>query len=92
MDKKEKKSWKRFLLPSFIILLAIGGSIYGVRSYIYAHHHETTDNAQLEGNINPIIPKVSGYIADLRVEENQPVKKIFKGVCFMSLFYSIKIG
>ena len=75
MDKKEKKSWKHFLLTSFIILLAIGGSIYGIRSYIYSRNHETTDNAQLEGNINPIIPKVSGYIADLRVEENQPVKK-----------------
>jgi membrane fusion protein (multidrug efflux system) len=75
MDNKEKKSWKRFILPSFIILLAIGGSIYGINSWLYSRSHETTDNAQLEGNINPIIPKVAGYISALRVEENQPVKK-----------------
>ena len=75
MDNTEKKSWKRFILPSFIALLAIGGSIYGVKSWMYSRSHETTDNAQLEGNINPIIPKVSGYIAELKVEDNQHVKK-----------------
>src|ERR1051325_6179858 len=75
MDKTTKKSWKRFILPAFIGLIAIGGSIYGINSWLYSRSHETTDNAQLEGNINPIIPKVSGYIAELRIEDNQHVKK-----------------
>src|SRR6476659_2143491 len=75
MDKNVKKSWKRFIVPSFIGLLAVVGSIYGINSWLYSRSHETTDNAQLEGNINPIIPKVAGYISELRVEENQPIKK-----------------
>jgi len=75
MDKNVKKSWKRFILPSFIGLLAVAGSVYGINSWLYSRSHETTDNAQLEGNINPIIPKVPGYIAELRIEDNQHVKK-----------------
>ena len=60
---------KKYILPVFIGLLAVGGIIYGLRSYLWSLQHEETDNAQLEGNINPIIPKVSGYVTALMVED-----------------------
>ena len=34
----------------------------------------STDNAQVQGDIVPILPKVSGFVADVRVRENQNVK------------------
>ncbi|MVT08415.1 HlyD family secretion protein [Chitinophaga tropicalis] len=36
---------------------------------------ESTDNAQLEADISPIIPKVSSTVVDIRVVDNQHVKK-----------------
>jgi len=71
----QKFNFKKILFPSVIALLALGGIIWGVNVYVYSLHHEETDNAQLEGNINPIIPKVSGYVAELKIEDNQPVRK-----------------
>jgi len=75
MTTKKLKFNKKFLLPAFIGLLAIGGIVWGVKSFIYSRHHEETDNAQLEGNISPIIPKVAGYITKIMVEDNMFVKK-----------------
>lgn len=75
MTTKNIKLKKKIILPLFIGALAVAGMIWGINSYMYSRHHEETDNAQLEGNISPIIPKVSGYITELRIEDNQPVKK-----------------
>jgi membrane fusion protein (multidrug efflux system) len=38
-------------------------------------HYESTDNAYLKANSVLITPKVSGYISDLRIDDNQAVKK-----------------
>ena len=75
MTTKKLQLKKKFILPAFISLLAIGGIVWGLDTYIYSRNHEETDNAQLEGNISPIIPKVPGYITGLMVEDNQAVKK-----------------
>ena len=37
--------------------------------------HETTDDAQIEKNMNPIIPRVSGYVTKVFVKDNQYEKK-----------------
>jgi len=71
----KKTVFKKMILPLFIALLAVVGIIWGVKTWLYSRHHEETDNAQLEGNISPIIPRISGYIAQLRIEDNQVVRK-----------------
>ena len=43
--------------------------------YIHAQHHEETDDAQIEANISPVIPRVSGYVKEVRVKDNQHGKK-----------------
>ena len=40
-----------------------------------AQHHEETDDAQVEANISPVIPRISGYVTQVRVKDNQQVKK-----------------
>src|SRR6478736_9703362 len=72
-QKKTSKKNKAFTVVLAVIILL--GSIYGVRKYIHGLHHEDTDDAQVEADINPIIPKVSGYVDRLFVDDNQPVKK-----------------
>ncbi|WP_291909406.1 HlyD family secretion protein [Chitinophaga sp. CB10] len=62
----------------FVIVLAalvIGGGAFGITKYIHGQHHEETDNAQIDANVSPVIPRVSGYVKEVRVKDNQFVKK-----------------
>lgn len=62
----------------FIIILAvliIGGGWFGVSKYFHSLHHEETDDAQVEADILPVIPRVSGYVQQVRVKDNQSVQK-----------------
>jgi len=68
-----KKRSKTFLIV-LILLLLVGGA-FGISKYIHAQHHEETDDAQVEANINPVIPKIAGYVTEVRVKDNQKVKK-----------------
>jgi len=64
--------------PIFIIILAllvIGGGWFGYSKYKHAQHHEETDDAQVSADIVPVIPRVSGYVTEVRVNDNQEVKK-----------------
>jgi membrane fusion protein (multidrug efflux system) len=68
-----KKKNRRFLIV-LIILVVVGGA-FGFSKYLHAKHHEETDDAQVQANINPVIPKISGYVTEVRVKDNQKVKK-----------------
>ena len=64
--------------PVFLIILAvliIGGGWFGISKYQHSLHHEETDDAQINADISPVIPRVSGYIDEIRVKDNQQVKK-----------------
>jgi membrane fusion protein (multidrug efflux system) len=68
-----KKTNKKFILI-FVVLILVGGT-YGVYKYVHSLSHETTDDAQIEKNMNPIIPRVTGYITKVYVKDNDFVKK-----------------
>ncbi|RNI33409.1 HlyD family secretion protein [Hanamia caeni] len=68
-----KKRSKVFLI--ILILMILGGGWFGISKYIHAKHHEETDDAQVEADIIPVIPRVSGYVEEVRVKDNQLVKK-----------------
>lgn len=70
--KKKKRSPVFFII--FGILL-ITGSILGVTWYKHAQVHEETDDAQVQANVAPVISKISGYIAEVKVKDNQYVHK-----------------
>lgn len=70
---EKKKTNKKFLVI-FAVLIVVGGS-YGAYKYIHSLSHETTDDAQIERHMNPIIPRVGGYITKVYVADNQMVKK-----------------
>lgn len=53
------------------IALAIWAGIFLYQLY----HYEETNDAQIEEYINPITSRVTGYIREIRYEENQEVKK-----------------
>lgn len=70
---EEKKSHKKFII--LFTILATVGICYGSFKWLHAQAHEETDDAQIQKNMNPIIPKVAGYIEKVYVKDNQYVKK-----------------
>jgi membrane fusion protein (multidrug efflux system) len=70
---EKKKTNKKFIL--ILLVLVISGAIYGTSKYMHSLSHEETDDAQIQKNMNPIIPKVSGYVDKVYVNDNAFVKK-----------------
>ncbi len=68
----KKKTSKGFLVG--LIIMVIAGASFGIYKYMHGQKYEETDDAQVDGNIGPIIPRISGYLAEIRVKDNQPVK------------------
>src|SRR5216110_2392131 len=60
-----------FMIMGVVLL---GLAAVGVRRWIYGFSHVSTDNAQVDGHIVPILPKVGGYVVEVRVDENRTVK------------------
>ncbi|WP_460761351.1 HlyD family secretion protein [Niabella terrae] len=63
--------------PVFFIILAVmilGGAYFVVSRYMHSRHHEETDDAQIVANLSPVISKISGYISEVRVKDNQYVQ------------------
>lgn len=59
-----------FAVLGVALLALVAG---GVRKLIWARSHVSTDNAQVDGHILPVLPKVGGYVQDVRIQENQAV-------------------
>lgn len=60
---------RRLLFAGGAIVLA---AIVGL--FLYYRDRETTDDAQVDGHITPMASKVYGRVAQVLVEDNQPVK------------------
>ncbi|RFM32644.1 HlyD family secretion protein [Chitinophaga silvisoli] len=69
---EEKKTKTKLLIGAPLVLLALG---YGINAYISSRAYESTDNAQLDGDLLPVRAGITGYIAAIRFSDNQEVKK-----------------
>ncbi|MBS1559207.1 MAG: HlyD family secretion protein [Bacteroidetes bacterium] len=70
-QKKAKKKNKTFAIVLIAIIMV--GASFGVYKYIQGQRHVETDDAQVEANISPITPKVSGFVKKYYAEDNQHV-------------------
>ncbi|WP_212004360.1 HlyD family secretion protein [Chitinophaga sp. HK235] len=50
-------------------------AIWGVKTLLHQWKFEETNDAQIDEYINPVVAKVTGYVQEIRYEENQVVKK-----------------
>jgi membrane fusion protein (multidrug efflux system) len=60
---------RRLLFAGGAVVLA---AIIGL--FLYYHNRESTDDAQVDGHITPMASKVYGRVAQVLVDDNQPVK------------------
>jgi membrane fusion protein (multidrug efflux system) len=71
-QKKKNKSPLKLIIIGLILLL---GLFFGIKKIRYSLTHETTDNAQIECQITPILPRTSGYIKALNVLDYDSISK-----------------
>jgi membrane fusion protein (multidrug efflux system) len=60
------------LVVGVVVALALAG--FGVRQWLFGRSHVSTDNAQIQGDVIPVLPRVSGFVARVLVKENQRVR------------------
>lgn len=66
---------KKKIVLSVAGALAVAGALYGAwHWWSYARFIESTDNAYVGADITVIAPKVTGYISQMAVTDNQQVK------------------
>ncbi|HMJ43814.1 MAG TPA: HlyD family secretion protein [Pseudolabrys sp.] len=67
------KILKRTFASAAILAILIGGADYGWHYWSEGRFLEATDDAYLQADYTTIAPKVTGYLAEVLVEDNQPV-------------------
>lgn len=64
---------KRSMALPVLGVIALITIAWGGKTVMYNRHHESTDNAQVDGTIAPVLAKVGGFVTSVRVAENQVV-------------------
>jgi membrane fusion protein, multidrug efflux system len=72
-NNTQKKGRKKLVFPIILGLVLVGALIFTVKEYVFLQSHEETDDAQVDGDISPVIARVSGYVQEIRFKDNQYV-------------------
>ena len=68
---REPKGRTKWIVALILVLFCIAGYFVYLE---YFAGRESTDDAQIDGHINPIAAKVSGHVLAIKIEDNQFVK------------------
>ncbi len=68
---KEKKSPVKAIV---LVLVLLTAGYFGYKKINFALTHETTDNAQIETQITPVLPRVAGFVKNIAVKDYDSVK------------------
>jgi membrane fusion protein (multidrug efflux system) len=70
---KRKKSLLRRIMPWFLVALLGVGAYYGWTLLQFNQTHETTDDAQIDADISPVMSRLPAYVATVTAQDNQHV-------------------
>jgi membrane fusion protein (multidrug efflux system) len=71
---EQQKKQKKGVIKKLIIGLLLGTGLYfGVKKINFSLTHETTDNAQIETTIVPVLTRISGYVKNITVKDYDSV-------------------
>lgn len=74
-QENETKKKPNKVLPIILGCILVIGIIFGIKEYIYYGKHVDTDDAQVDGDISPVVARVGGYVDSIYFEENTHVNK-----------------
>ena len=90
---KEAATTKRNPLPLIVLAVAvIGGGYWGYNQWIWNRAHESTDNAQVEGTIVPVISRVGGYVQSVNAADDKHVDANVALVSIDDREYKVKVA
>jgi membrane fusion protein (multidrug efflux system) len=69
----DQPSTKKKIVLSIVGVLVVVLLFWGFQKWNYGRSHQTTDNAQVDGHIVPVLAKVGGYVKTVNVNENDHV-------------------
>ena len=72
MEATTKKNPAKKIVLIAVLLIA---GYFGFKKIYFSVTHETTDNAQIETQIVPILPRVSGYVKTIDLKDYDSVNK-----------------
>ena len=70
---KPRLTFKQLALLGLACVAALAGSAYGYHWWTIGRFLESTDDAYVGGNVTPISPHISAFIAEILVTDNQRV-------------------
>jgi membrane fusion protein (multidrug efflux system) len=57
-----------------LVLVLLLAAAVGVWAYLHYQYRVSTDDAQVDGHVSSIAPKISGNVTEVLIDDNQPVK------------------
>ena len=66
----QRKNFLMRIAPLVLVIAAVGALLW----WLHSRQYEDTDDAQIDGHISQIGPRIAGYVKAVNVEDNQEVK------------------
>ena len=71
-EKKQKQATIRKAVIGVLLVVAL---YFGIKKVAFSLTHETTDNAQIETSIVPVITRTSGYVKNISIKDYDSVSQ-----------------
>jgi membrane fusion protein (multidrug efflux system) len=72
-NNTQTKPKRKLVFPIILGLVLVAALVFSIKEYVFLQSHEETDDAQVDGDISPVIARVSGYVNEIRFQDNQYV-------------------
>ena len=72
-NNTQTKPKRKLVFPIILGLVLVAALVFSVKEYLFLQSHAETDDAQVDGDISPVIARVPGYVNEIRFQDNQYV-------------------
>jgi membrane fusion protein (multidrug efflux system) len=83
---------RKKIIIGVVAVVVVVGLVWATKLFIYSRGHETTDNAQVDGHIVPVLAKVGGYVTAVLVQDNDSVHNSQALVRIDDSEYKVKVA
>ena len=70
----ERTGPRKAILGAAGAVILLVAAYFGIPQLRYYLAHEETDDAQVDGDISPVLPRISGYVTRVLIKDNQRVE------------------
>ena len=75
LPKIYKVEKKKIIQTVVLGAIVLGGGMWGYQKVMHHLHYETTDNAQVETKVTPVLSRIAGYVDSVAIDDYATVTK-----------------